>query len=85
MLHPSYTELMEKINKEGETGEEPVINSRYSIVMAFFVLTKGSSPAINCLALFDVAITREYLLWIAGCSPGSTSLLITFINSVYDG
>ena len=34
MLHPSYTELMEKINKEGETGEEPVINSRYSIVMA---------------------------------------------------
>ena len=34
MLHPSYTELMEKINKEGETGEEPVINSRYSIVIA---------------------------------------------------
>ena len=34
MLHPSYTELMEKINKEGEQGEEPVINSRYSIVMA---------------------------------------------------
>ena len=34
MIHPSYTELMEKINKEGETGEEPVINSRYSIVMA---------------------------------------------------
>lgn len=34
MLHPSYTELMEKINKEGEQGEEPVINSRYSIVIA---------------------------------------------------
>lgn len=34
MLHPSYTELMEKINKEGEAGEEPVINSRYSIVIA---------------------------------------------------
>ena len=34
MLHPSYTELMEEINKEGETGEEPVINSRYSIVIA---------------------------------------------------
>ena len=25
MLHPSYTELMEKINKEGETGEEPAV------------------------------------------------------------
>ena len=34
MLHPSYTELMEKINKEGDAGEEPVINSRYSIVIA---------------------------------------------------
>lgn len=34
MLHPSYTELMEKINQEDNTGEEPVINSRYSIVIA---------------------------------------------------
>lgn len=34
MLHPSYTELMEKINKEGVQGDEPVINSRYSIVIA---------------------------------------------------
>lgn len=34
MLHPSYTELMEKINSEETRGEEPVINSRYSIVIA---------------------------------------------------
>ena len=34
MLHPSYTELMEKINSEEYRGEEPAINSRYSIVMA---------------------------------------------------
>ena len=34
MLHPSYTELMEKINKEGETGEEPFINSGYSFFIA---------------------------------------------------
>ncbi len=34
MLHPSYTELMEKINGEEIDGEEPVINSRYSIVIA---------------------------------------------------
>ncbi|MDO5146685.1 MAG: DNA-directed RNA polymerase subunit omega [Eubacteriales bacterium] len=34
MLHPSYTELMEKINNEENRGEEPVINSRYSIVIA---------------------------------------------------
>lgn len=34
MLHPSYTELMEKINSEETRGEEPAINSRYSIVIA---------------------------------------------------
>lgn len=34
MLHPSYTELMEKINSEENRGEEPGINSRYSIVIA---------------------------------------------------
>lgn len=34
MLHPSYTELMAKINQVEEIGEEPVINSRYSIVIA---------------------------------------------------
>lgn len=34
MLHPSYTDLMEVVNSEVEQGEEPVVNSRYSIVMA---------------------------------------------------
>lgn len=34
MIHPSYTELMQKINSGTEPGEEPVINSRYSIVIA---------------------------------------------------
>ena len=34
MLHPSYTELMDKINNEENRGEIPGINSRYSIVIA---------------------------------------------------
>lgn len=34
MLHPSYTELMDKINSEETRGEIPGINSRYSIVIA---------------------------------------------------
>ena len=34
MLHPSYTDLMQVVNKEVEPGEEPVVNSRYSIVLA---------------------------------------------------
>ena len=34
MLHPSYTDLMKVVNREVEPGEAPVVNSRYSIVMA---------------------------------------------------
>lgn len=34
MLHPSYVELMDVVNKDVAEGEEPVISSRYSIVMA---------------------------------------------------
>lgn len=34
MLHPSYAELIKVVNSEVEEGEDPVVNSRYSIVMA---------------------------------------------------
>lgn len=34
MLHPSYTDLMKVVNSEVEEGNEPVVSSRYSIVMA---------------------------------------------------
>lgn len=34
MIHPSYVDLMKVVNKDVEEGETPVINSRYSIVMA---------------------------------------------------
>jgi len=34
MIHPSYVELMKVVNKDAIVGEEPVINSRYSIVCA---------------------------------------------------
>ena len=34
MLHPSYTDLMKVVNSEVEPGEEPVVQSRYSIVIA---------------------------------------------------
>lgn len=34
MIHPSYTELMKVVNNDVEIGEEPVVNSRYSIVIA---------------------------------------------------
>ena len=34
MLHPSYTDLMKVVNSEVEPGEQPVVQSRYSIVLA---------------------------------------------------
>lgn len=34
MLHPSYTDLINVVNKEVEQGEQPVVQSRYSIVIA---------------------------------------------------
>lgn len=34
MLHPSYTDLMKIVNSHGEEGDEPIVTSRYSIVLA---------------------------------------------------
>ncbi|MCD8045913.1 MAG: DNA-directed RNA polymerase subunit omega [Clostridiales bacterium] len=35
MIHPSYVELMKVVNKDyDDAGEMPVVNSRYSIVIA---------------------------------------------------
>ena len=34
MIHPSYVELMKVVNNNTEFGEEPVVNSRYSLVIA---------------------------------------------------
>lgn len=34
MIHPSYTDLMTVVNREVEPGEQKIVNSRYSIVLA---------------------------------------------------
>lgn len=57
MLHPSYTDLMKVVNADVEEGEAPVVNSRYSIVLATskrarqiidgadpLIIPKGSKP-----------------------------------------
>ena len=50
MIHPSYVELMEKVNENVEVGEEPVVNSRYTIVAATAKRARqiidGSEPLI---------------------------------------
>ncbi len=51
MIHPSYVELMEKVNENVEVGEEPVVNSRYTIVAATAKRARqiidGADPLIN--------------------------------------
>ena len=34
MIHPSYTELIQAVNKDVEESDTPVCNRRYSIVIA---------------------------------------------------
>ena len=43
MLHPSYSDLMAVANSDVEDGEQPVVQSRYSIVMA---TSKRARPII---------------------------------------
>lgn len=51
MLHPSYSELMKVVNNGVEEGDEPIISSRYSIVMATAKRARqiigGDEPLIN--------------------------------------
>ena len=52
MLHPSYNDLMQVVNSEVEPGEQPVVNSRYSIVLATAKRARqiidGADPLVNC-------------------------------------
>ncbi len=51
MLHPSYSDLMKVVNSEVEDGEQPVVQSRYSIVMATSKrarqLISGDEPLVD--------------------------------------
>lgn len=67
MLHPSYTDLMRVVNSGVEIGEEPVVNSRYSIVLATAKrarqLISGEEPLIEGASgkkPFSVAVEELY-------------------------
>ena len=79
MIHPSYTELIEAINTNSEDddttmslnnvefGEEPVVNSRYSLVLAASKRARqiiaGSKPMVEGAAgkkPLSVAIDELY-------------------------
>lgn len=66
MLHPSYTDLMKVVNSEVEPGEQPVVNSRYSIVLATAKrarqLIHGADAYVsaNCNKPLSVAVEELY-------------------------
>jgi DNA-directed RNA polymerase subunit omega len=63
MLHPSYTDLMRVVNSEVEPGEQPVVNSRYSIVLATAKrarqLISGVDPMVNSQSSKPLSIAVE--------------------------
>ena len=66
MLHPSYTDLMTVVNSEVEPGEQPVVNSRYSIVLATAKrarqLIDGKEPLVKakCNKPLSIAVEELY-------------------------
>ena len=51
MLHPSYSDLIRVVNSEVEEGEQPVVQSRYSIVIATAkrarLIIAGAEPLVE--------------------------------------
>jgi DNA-directed RNA polymerase subunit omega len=67
MIHPSYVEMMKVINNDVEIGEEPVVNSRYSLVIATAKrarqLIDGDEPLadkIPCDKPLSIAVEEIY-------------------------
>lgn len=67
MIHPSYVELMKVVNNNVEIGEEPVVNSRYSIVIAAAKRARqiidGAEPLIahtKCNKPLSIAVEELY-------------------------
>lgn len=65
MIHPSYTELMQVVNKNAEEGDTPVCNSRYSIVLATSKRARqiiaGAEPMVNYPSNKPLSVAVEEL------------------------
>ena len=66
MLHPSYSDLMAVVNSEVEPGETPIVNSRYSIVMATSKRARqiidGAEPLVKAGSKKPLSVAVEELL-----------------------
>lgn len=74
MLHPSYADLMKVVNSEVEPGEAPVVNSRYSIVMATAKRARqiiaGDDPLVD-----DQSLTKPLSIAVSELEQGKIHIL----------
>ena len=65
MLRPSYADLMKVVNADVEQGEEPVVSSRYSIVMATSKrarqIISGDAPLVDGRGKKPLSVAVEEL------------------------
>lgn len=74
MLHPSYADLMKVVNSEVEQGEAPVVNSRYSIVMATAKRARqiiaGDKPLVD-----NLSVTKPLSVAVSELEQGKIHIL----------
>lgn len=65
MLHPSYTDLIRAVNSEVGEGEQPVVQSRYSIVIATAKrarqIISGEEGSVPCRGRKPLSVAIEEL------------------------
>ena len=78
MLHPSYTDLINVVNKDIEPGEQPVVQSRYSIVIAASKrarqLIAGEEAYVNAKGKKPLSIAVAMVAGAAGKKPLSIAI-----------
>ena len=67
MLHPSYAELIQALNSDVVEGEQKIVNSRYSVVLATAKrarqIINGSAPLCDktpCNKPLSIAVEEVY-------------------------
>ena len=93
MIHPSYTDLMNAVNANVEPGEEPVVNSRYSIVLATAKRAKqlinGAPPEIpeediKCDKPLSIAVQELYAGKVKILTGNETDEIAAFTEGTLD-
>ena len=93
MLHPSYTDLMNAVNANVEPGEEPVVNLRYSIVLATAKRAKqlinGAPPEIpeediKCDKPLSIAVQELYAGKVKILTGNETDEIAAFTEGTLD-